>query len=46
MNLTCQVCGYHFNTDYYEPDGKCPGCGLSDCLSEGGMYYEEDILQK
>ena len=43
MNLICQICGYQFNVDYYEPDGECPSCGLSDCLSEGGLYEETKI---
>jgi len=37
MHLICQSCGYQWNVDYYEPDGKCPNCELSNCLSERGI---------
>lgn len=43
MNLICQVCGYQFNVDYCEPGRKCPCCGLSDYLSEGGLYEETTL---
>jgi hypothetical protein len=46
MNLICQVCGYQFNVDYYEPDGKCPCCELSNCLSEGGLMEETRIIER